>query len=124
MNDTGRFTFYRLDSLEARQLGLQDHQALGLITVMFFPELCPKPAVRGTDPDVRLSIQRGGTGLSGFSDQAFVAVEPIQHDLASACVTHLRLTAREANIRSMRCMSVVTYQSHLGSNPMSVMFKL
>lgn len=107
VNDTGRFTFYRLDSLEARQLGLQDHEALGLITVMFFPELCPAPAVRGIDPDVRPSVRRGGTGLSGFSGQAFVAVEPIQHDLVSACVTHLRLTAQDATIRPLRCLSGV-----------------
>lgn len=105
LNDTGRFTFYRLDSLEARQLGLQDHEALGLITVMFFPELCPSPAVGRMGPDVRPSIRRGGTGLSGFSSQAFVAVEPIQHDLVSACVTHLRLSAQEADIRSLRCIS-------------------
>lgn len=108
VNDTGRFTFYRLDSLEARQLGLQDHEALGLITVMFFPELCPTLAGRGIDPDVRPSLKRGGTGLSGFSSQAFVEAEPIQHDLVSACVTHLRLTAQEAGIWSLRCISGAT----------------
>lgn len=105
VNDTGRFTFYRLDSLEARQLSLQDHEVLGLITVMFFPELCQESAVRGIDPDVRPSIQRGGTGLSGLSSQAFVGVDPIQHDLVSACVTHLRLTAQDATIRPLQCLS-------------------
>lgn len=42
-NDTGRFTFYRLDSPEAAQVGLTNNDGLGLISVTFTPELVREP---------------------------------------------------------------------------------
>lgn len=118
-DDTGRFTFYRLGSNEAKKAGLGDVSEfeLGLIQVTFTPEkhtyrVATATAgvavadVSGTLLDVptatpRSSYSAGGTGLSGHSNQGFVNVAEMNLDYDNAVTISLRLIADENDIRPL-----------------------
>lgn len=121
-NDTGRFTFYRAGSSEAKRAGLGSVSEfeLGLIQVTFTPEKKPgyqveywaetgEPAadaaitgdlgVAGATP--RSSYNAGGTGLSGHSGQGFVNVAEMNLDYDNAVTISLRLIADDNEIRPL-----------------------
>ena len=94
-DDTGRFTFYRLGSSQAVQIGLAANDDLGLVTVVFMPEKPPPPPPRnsagGGDAEVKFSPRRGGTGLAGESTQKFSLASPIDYDRPNFITINLRL---------------------------------
>lgn len=111
-HDTGCFTFYRLNSPEAFNIGLQQNDPnLGLVKVTFTPEkryepVNPTPNVvyRGSGGIKGMSasyssetLGAGGTGLSGASAQQFGIANEIQYDYSKETVIHLRLVERIAN---------------------------
>ena len=114
-HDTGRFTFYRVSSAEAQQVGLQAGEpTLGLVKVVFTPEIAQRPLV---SPEYTLRIcnhvsgsrsrmgdsaivvndsyHPGGTGLSGLSAQYFVSVGEMPLDHSQQTTIHLRLVAQD-----------------------------
>lgn len=101
VNDTGRFTFYMLGSTEARRAGLSASDALGLVTATFMPELPPQPVYE--DAGVRYSQpRRGGTGLSGQSNQAFKTVEALNYDRGGFVTIDVRLYCDDGAPRALR----------------------
>ena len=99
-DDTGRFTFYRLGSSQAAQIGLTANDDLGLVTVVFMPEKPPPPPpthfneIQFSPPrnsDVKFSPSRGGTGLAGESAQKFGVASPIDYDRPNFITINLRL---------------------------------
>jgi hypothetical protein len=100
VNDTGRFTFYRLGSAGATAAGLTSTDQMGLVTATFTPEMVFK------EPEIRYSQrrldERGGTGLSGLSGQKFVNVESIRHDIRAAITIHARLVAHDHSARPLQ----------------------
>jgi hypothetical protein len=88
VHDTGRFTFYRYDTPEARMAGLVKGDKLGLISVLFKPE----KSYLDLDSIPRFSAA-GGTGLSGESSQEFIQVPPLDYDEAGFVRIHLRLAS-------------------------------
>lgn len=88
VHDTGRFTFYLYDTLEARKAGLVKGDKLGLVSVLFKPE--KKYEVK--DIDIRFALaEPGGTGLSGKSRQQFREVQPLDYDESAFVCIHVRL---------------------------------
>lgn len=100
VNDTGRFTFYMLGSIEARHAGLSASNALGLVTVTFMPELPPQPVYKSSE--ARYSERRGGTGLSGQSNQAFKTVEALNYDRGGFVTIDVRLYCDDGAPRELR----------------------
>ena len=102
VNDTGRFTFYRLGSAGATAAGLTSTDQMGLLTATFTPEMVFE------DPEIRFSRRqgdvRGGTGLSGLSGQKFVNVESIRHDIRAAITIHARLVAHDHSARPLQSL--------------------
>jgi hypothetical protein len=108
--DSGRFTFLRLDSAEAGAAGLGNvaRDDLGTIQVTFRPE---RPSygeekTSGMFPTVERSKSLrtrgpGGTGLTGHSSQSFVTVGGIDHDPAETVIVTLRLVERERGVRPL-----------------------
>lgn len=109
-NDTGKFTFYEINSIEAQQseLNLVSKDELGLIKVTFIPEMEARPEVsairksfsgaKGCGQSMDLSVKTrgaGGTGLSGTSAQTFGRVEQLNRDYNRQTVIFLRLVAKE-----------------------------
>ncbi len=94
VHDTGRFTFYRLDSSEAKKIGLKSSSELGLIKVIFKPE---KTSVwdDGIYSAAPLEMSEGGTGLSGHSEQKFNTVQPLDSNPENYVTIYLRLAAPE-----------------------------
>lgn len=95
----GKFTFFELGTGAATRAGLKAGKDLGLVQVMFMPELLSKkvevyddlvlyssPDIPWSDGDLdnledssRASLGSGGTGLTGRSEQEFYNVEAIEH---------------------------------------------
>jgi hypothetical protein len=99
VNDSGRFTFFQVNTPEARQAGLdEDNPNLGLIRVKFMPE---RP--RGNILASGSASEHGGTGLSGRSDQSFGSATSIDHDETAEIIREIRLTASPA-IRPLRAV--------------------
>ncbi len=98
VNDTGRFTFYRLGSTGASAIGLEGTDDLGLVSATFIPEVALEPRVMFSN---RVVDKRGGTGLSGASGQRFVGVESIQRDMAIAKTIIIRLIANDTRARPL-----------------------
>lgn len=107
-HDTGRFTFYRVNSQEALNIGLDYNDPnLGVIKVTFTPEKRYEQ-VKTSKPDVvyrggargmsasysPVTLGAGGTGLSGMSSQHFGIANEIQYDYSQETVIHLRLVER------------------------------
>ncbi|MDB9493847.1 hypothetical protein PN441_20220 [Spirulina major CS-329] len=107
VNDTGRFTFYAIATPEAQQAGLNAADPnLGLVQVVFTPELTPQRRIRYFSAPQSSSRQAGGTGLSGRSDQQFGTAARIQHDLSQQTTISLRLIATpQAQPRPLRPLS-------------------
>ena len=95
--DTGRFTFFRADSHEAKEAALQADDSLGLISVEFRPELDSFALHAAPLSDV----QAGGTGLTGESSQRFSQVEALDYDEEGIRTIHLRLVAKKPTIRPL-----------------------
>ncbi len=99
-NDPGRFTFSRLGSQEARDAALQSDDQLGLITVTFMP------SIRYSDDlSVRYSPARGGTGLSGRSEQRFDTVAALSYDEYAIVTINARLFCGEQKARPLKDMA-------------------
>ncbi len=92
-HDTGKFTFYKLDSPEAQKAGLVRDDKLGLISVLFKPGVPYESFVCYDRPTFSRSseLSPGGTGLSGRSQQKFQTVEPLYYDEKAFVLIHLRL---------------------------------
>jgi len=127
-NDDGKFTFYRLDSQEAKQVGLKDDMYAGLVQVTFTPEkhfistpiyakgMCDgsQKRIRGNyylgddnsilegSAAISSSYKAGGTGLSGRSNQVFVDAETIVYDYSQRTTISLRLVINESTPRPLR----------------------
>jgi len=128
-NDTGRFTFYRLGSDEAGKASLAASTELGLISVAFKPEKivelpnnpegedstseapryslgsAPRESIKTSLgfglPSKTRKVAAGGTGLSGKSEQKFVAAIPIQYDEELFTEIHLRLVCSDEQPRPL-----------------------
>jgi hypothetical protein len=99
VNDTGRFTFFQTGTPEARQAGLDPaNPALGLIRVKFMPEAPRGPHILASSPG---SLEDGGTGLSGHSEQTFGSAAAIRHDEFREVMSEIRLIPRP-HIRPLR----------------------
>jgi hypothetical protein len=113
-HDTGKFTFYEIDSPEAGKVGLtKGDPNMGLIKVTFTPEKEPDPIppapssafYREAQMDLmqaapspaastpQRSRKAGGTGLSGQSQQQFSNAREIKYDLTQQTIINLRLVA-------------------------------
>lgn len=108
IDDTGRFTFYALESHQATKIGLSSDDKLGLITVVFIPEKVYSSSVNYSERSEVLyssrdnSDERGGTGLAGESLQRFGTADSIERDTANAVTIHLRLVCGDNGPRSLR----------------------
>lgn len=100
VNDTGRFTFYMLGSNEARRTGLSATELVGLVSATFMPELPPQRTHE--DAHVRYSPRRGGTGLSGQSNQAFKTVEALNYDGGAFVTIDVRLYCDDGAPRELK----------------------
>jgi hypothetical protein len=123
VDETGRFTFYKLGSREGELAQLIKNETLGLVQCVFSPEdvenyyednlrggqiynppLNAKSVTRGGGD----SLSAGGTGLSGHSNQNFGKAKPIQHYNDQKTTTiYLRLVCKDVpevveNIRPLR----------------------
>lgn len=121
-HDSGRFTFYKVDTIEGKKAGLDAFDShTGLIKVTFTPEVetPPQPPVFALEAEVAENLVRGcseperhglpqptspskayspgGTGLSGRSSQSFQVAESIVHDDRQQTIIHLRLVARDVD---------------------------
>lgn len=129
VNDQGRFTFYRLDSVEGAQAGLQANDGLGLIKVTFTPErrYIPPPVqvpyaqpmrtyepaitythtstVQSRDYQPKSRMAAGGTGLSGHSGQNYGVAGHMELDHAEAVTIHLRLVEASDEPRPLQAAS-------------------
>jgi hypothetical protein len=94
VHDTGRFTFYRLDSIEAKNIGLKSSSELGLIKVIFKPEH-KQPDNTNECACPLFDMSEGGTGLSGHSEQKFNTVQPLDSNPENYVTIYLRLAAPE-----------------------------
>lgn len=102
-HDSGKFTFYQVDTPEALQAGIDRHNPhTGLIRVTFAPEQPPSPPLQVID-DVSLESDRGvsvssagGTGLSGRSNQQFSKTSALTYDYSQRTIIHLRLIAQSS----------------------------
>ena len=103
VHDTGQFTFYKLDSSEAGKIGLVRNDKLGLISVLFKPQ--KPPVVFDFDFDFDDSYSAGGTGLSGKSEQEFIAVQQLDYDEAAFVQIHLRLVCNDDEPRPLTPLS-------------------
>ncbi|MGK7927526.1 MAG: hypothetical protein AB4290_20170 [Spirulina sp.] len=111
-HDTGKFTFYELDTPEAHKIGLTEGDPnLGLIKVTFTPEreITPVPPAPSSNFSREAQMWRssassskgfakkarkaGGTGLSGQSQQQFSNAQSIAYDLSQQTIINLRLVA-------------------------------
>lgn len=90
-NDTGKFTFYRHGTREAKMAGLVGEPIEGNITVTFYQEFreAPMRLYRVKD-DVS-----GGTGLSGVSDDRYEEAEKIPIRPDSEVVIKTRLICHD-----------------------------
>lgn len=112
-NETGRFTFYQIDTPEARAAGLVRNDQLGLVSVIFTPEIVRgyrrdyvQPACESAPAPRCKSYAGGGTGLSGHSNQRFISVEEIEYDLTAQVTVNLRLVGTEQyGIRPLKPLS-------------------
>lgn len=105
-HDSGRFTFYRLDSKEGSKIGLKSSSELGLIKVIFKPEI-----VRRTKRSMSIAseeehfmpgrLDEGGTGLSGHSEQTFNTVAPLDSNPVEYVTIYLRLGSDDSDVRSL-----------------------
>lgn len=106
VHDQGRFTFYRLGSVEAEQAQLSNSPNLGLVKVTFTPGYAPRPL---STPMVSYSsysgqsVMRGagGTGLSGHSNQHYGVAREIELDYSQQTVIHLRLIEASNVVRPL-----------------------
>lgn len=118
LNDNGIFTFYRLNTSESYQAGIQNNENTGLIKVTFYPEkIVPVMRTRAgvqslgfDEPNVK-SISRnhgnesfgaGGTGLSGKSDTKYGPVTTKKFDESHGTVLMMRLVERVVNYNQPR----------------------
>lgn len=122
-HDTGKFTFYKLGTSEARSIGLNGTDPnLGLVKITFMPAKKPRPmpvyrsavlpqatftggipgASSGRIEELTCSVSAkgltshsaGGTGLSGESRQRFYTVATLDYDFSQQTVIHLRLVCK------------------------------
>jgi len=109
-NDTGKFTFYRYGTAEANVAGLKKNELLGLVTAIFKPEKVDE-LISSSDTEISdfafTTKCAGGTGLSGESKQKFKGVEALDYDLDKQVTIHLRLIAKDVNIRRLRPISTL-----------------
>lgn len=125
-DDTGRFTFYEIESDEAQKIELDSiaREDLGLVRVTFIPEKESLPGIpaidtysgakgggadkggslssgaRGSGQSFKLGMKTrgaGGTGLSGRSDQKFGSAGAIDRDYDRQVVISLRLVAKPSD---------------------------
>lgn len=105
LNDPGQFTFFKVDTVEAQYAKINENEALGLVRVDFFPEyqrvlesFTKEPMVLSApsaSAGVTRSSRAGGTGLSGYSSQQFVAAERIEYDYSKVITLFTRLISAE-----------------------------
>jgi hypothetical protein len=120
VNDTGRFTFYTINTSEARQAELDTvpTEKLGLIQVSFVPEIVavlplrvvsvPKSDIRSVTSVSSAVYDAGGTGLSGMSTQEFTSVVVNELDYSQLTIVYLRLVAPSTGIRPLSSGPVST----------------
>ena len=92
VTDTGKFTFYTLGSPEAMDAAIADNHQTGIVSIQIKPERrkvyrAESMELRGAVPRCAESEKRGGTGLSGFSNQEFSEAAPITYDSPDTFVT-------------------------------------
>jgi len=95
VNDTGKFTFYKLGTEESAAAAIHSSDELGLIKVVFKPESRALFA-----PSEKLD--EGGTGLSGHSQQKFSSVSPLRSAPEDHVTIYLRLGAKPIDARPLR----------------------
>ena len=125
IHDTGRFTFYKLGTGGGIAAGLTETEKLGLISVTFTPELrvqnhqsnIRRSTLRSNqysdheknETNVKFSrhrsFERGGTGISGSSQQEFSEAEFINLDTKSSITIHARLVAYDSSPRPLRSIN-------------------
>jgi hypothetical protein len=105
VNDTGQFTFYKLDSSEAGKIGLAPNDKLGLITVLFKPAVLFNPDKLVFRHPMKKQFRSGGTGLSGKSEQKFVDVPRLNYDESAFVQIHLRLVCNDDEPRPLMPLS-------------------
>lgn len=98
VNDTGKFTFYKLGTEESTDAALHSSDELGLIKVVFKPEIDQERFAFA--PPERL--KEGGTGLSGKSEQKFSSVSPLVSIPSDYVTIYLRLGAKPNDARPLK----------------------
>jgi hypothetical protein len=108
VNDTGRFTFYRLGSEGALAAGLSESEAIGLISAIFIPELIKKTNSVEIIFSKRTHDARGGTGLSGMSGQKYGIAESILPDIENTTTIYVRLVAHDRSAHPLKSTKEIT----------------
>lgn len=129
-HDTGRFTFYKLGTVDAEAARLDGNDPnLGLVKVTFTPEKERRHAWWYTSPypiypprpyppwdpgpwkrwegseycaSAMPSASAGGTGLSGESGQRFSVASGIEYDYSQQTTIHLRLVCKDVQRQGPR----------------------
>jgi hypothetical protein len=99
VHDTGHFTFFTVNTEEARIAGIAKNSENGLVSVTFTPEKIREYG--GLECADLTDCEQGATGLTGESKQRFVSADEIEHDLARAFTIHLRLVSICQDIRPL-----------------------
>ncbi len=113
VNDTGKFTFYKFGTPEARQSELEKNEVLGLVTAIFKPEkvlinvdrCISHNDIINLEGKAAPNFRAGGTGLSDESEQRFGTIEALEYDLEKQVTIHLRLIAAKGQPRPLKPIS-------------------
>lgn len=95
VHDTGLFTFFGVDSREAREAGIAPSESNGLISITFKPE--KEQMTLASSP----CYGAGATGLTGESKQRFTNAVAIVPDESRFFTIHLRLVTHLTEIRPL-----------------------
>lgn len=104
VNVDKKFTFYKLGSTEAEKAGLRsDNEFLGIVKVIFIPEnqrqvYQPRAFEKGVTFRSG-EVTRGGTGLSGTSNQVFGNADEIELDYSKETIITFKLQPKEDDIQ-------------------------
>jgi hypothetical protein len=111
VNVDKKFTFYKLGSTEADKAGLRsDNEFLGIVQVIFIPENPRKLNILSREPyyqhEKTLTFgggeaTRGGTGLSGKSNQVFGNADEIELDYSNETTITFKLQPKEDDIQPL-----------------------
>lgn len=108
VNIDKKFTFYKLDSIEADKAGLNPkNEYLGMVQIIFLPEKQQEVySPRDGEKSVTFGTTRGGTGLSGASNQKFTNTSRMEVDYSKEIIITFKLQCASDDIVPLTSINV------------------